>query len=44
MGHTGQMLYHPGLGVLGFEMDPNGVKTALQYDRFGRLRTRTTDG
>jgi YD repeat-containing protein len=44
MGHTSQMLHHPGFGVLGFAMDPNGVKTALQYDGFARLRTRTTDG
>src|SRR5262249_46317159 len=44
VGHTSQMLYHPGLGVLGFEMDPNGVKTAPAYDGFGRLRTRTMDG
>jgi RHS repeat-associated protein len=44
MGHTTRMLYHPGLGVLGFEIDPNGVKTRLQYDTFGRPRTRATEG
>ncbi len=24
-------------------MDPNGVKTALEYDGFARLRTQATD-
>ena len=39
-----EMLYHPGLGVLTFERDPNHVTTVLQYDGFGRLRVRATDG
>jgi RHS repeat-associated protein len=44
MGHTTYMVYHPGLGVLAFEMDPNGVKTTMQYDGFGRARSSVADG
>lgn len=39
-GHVLRSTYHPGLGVIAETIDPNGVVTRLQYDRFGRLRHR----
>jgi RHS repeat-associated protein len=33
--------YHPGLGVLAQEEDPNGLKKTYQYDGFGQLRKQT---
>jgi RHS repeat-associated protein len=44
LGQTTQMVYHPGLGVLAFSVDPNDVKTVGTYDGFGRVRSQSTDG
>jgi YD repeat-containing protein len=44
LGHTTRMVYHPGLGVLAFSQDPNGITTLAHYDGFGRPRDATTDG
>ena len=33
--------YHPGLGVLAQEEDPNALKKTYQYDGFGQLRKQT---
>jgi RHS repeat-associated protein len=37
-------LYHPGLGVVAVETDPNGLKTVRQFDTFGLLRLEKTPG
>ncbi|MCE9669616.1 hypothetical protein LY474_17615 [Myxococcus stipitatus] len=37
-GHRHQFAYHPGLGVLAADVDPNGVRRRWQYDEFGRVR------
>ncbi len=44
LGHTTRTVYHPGLGVLVFSQDPNGVASHAQYDGFGRIRFRSTAG
>ncbi|QSQ27350.1 hypothetical protein JY651_21645 [Pyxidicoccus parkwayensis] len=38
LNHREEMLYHWGLGVLAVSVNANGVRTAWQYDGFGRVR------
>ena len=45
LGKTSNIGTHSGLGVTLEATDPNGVKTTMRYDRFGRLReTNHADG
>jgi len=44
LGHTTRTVYHPGLGVLAFSEDANGVTAQGQYDGFGRPRVAIADG
>jgi RHS repeat-associated protein len=44
LGHTSRAVFHPGLGVPVFSQDPNGVPSQMQYDGFGRARSRSTAG
>jgi RHS repeat-associated protein len=44
LGHGVRTVYDPGLGVLVFAMDPNGVRVHAQYDGLGRPRGRVVDG
>jgi YD repeat-containing protein len=43
-GHFRWLAYHPAHGVLVGSMDPNGVKSTLKYDGFGRIRSVQPDG
>jgi RHS repeat-associated protein len=45
VGHPTQYAYHPGFGVLEYQVDPNGATVITKYDRFGRAKsTAQADG
>jgi RHS repeat-associated protein len=44
LNHHTTLVTHPGLGVLGEIVDPNGASTRFTYDRFGRQRSQQLPG
>ena len=44
LGQTAHTVYDPGLGILAFSEDPNGVKLHSTYDSFGRPLSVSPDG
>ena len=42
LGHVTNLVYHPGLGVLVEQQNPDGTTKRWKYDRFGRIRREET--